>query len=211
MPGPWSEPHSGLKPPGKVAQPQVDEGRPPSFPWPAHPKAPGNPKGTRPGPAGTLGFGGTTAKSAGSRVSQEGEGCRENPTPTESGAALPTGLPTTSCKHLPFRFVGCGFSRICFSERLGEYSRTIKYSSCGSCSTSMPVFIQQTFSEGLLSARHWRTHASVPAGKAGGRGGVRLGRSWARHGVTGAEMAGAPELQGQQEGHLTSQPERSGL
>ena len=115
------------------------------------------------------------------RVSREGEGCRENPTPTESGAALPTGLPTTSCKHLPFRFVGCGFSRICFSERLGEYSRTIKYSSCGSCSISMPIFIQQTFSEGLLSARHWRTNASVPAGKAAGRGGSQ---TWEELGMT---------------------------
>lgn len=93
------------------------------------------------------------------RVSGEAEGCRENPDPTESGTA-PQPLPTTSCEHLP---LSCCSSRICFSERRGEYSRTIKYSFCGSCSIYMPMFIQQTFSEGLLGARCWRTSASATA------------------------------------------------
>lgn len=110
-------------------------------------------------PAGTLRQEGKTAQLAGSSEpagGREVQGEAPYPAP-ESGAALPTGPPTTSCKHLSFRFMGWGFSRICFSERLREYSRTIKYSSRGSCSISMPIFIQQTFSKGLLSARHWRT------------------------------------------------------
>lgn len=37
------------------------------------------------------------------------------------------------------------FSRICFSS--GEYSRTIKYSTRGSCCIHVPVFVQQTSSE----------------------------------------------------------------
>lgn len=86
-------------------------------------------------------------------------GAGRSPAPWE---ALPVGPPTSSHKHLPFRFVGCCFSRICFSEKSREYSRTVKYSSRESCPISMPMFIQQTFLEGLLSARHGQVGASAP-------------------------------------------------
>lgn len=49
----------------------------------------------------------------------------------------------------------CCFSRILFSERPREYSRRFKYSSRESCPIYMHMFIQQTFSEDPLSARHW--------------------------------------------------------
>lgn len=93
------------------------------------------------------------------RVSREAKGYREKPDPAESETAPPQ--PTAPCEHLP---LSCCFSRICFSERRGEYSRTIKYSFCGSCSIYMPMCIQQTSSEGLLWARGWWTSASATVG-----------------------------------------------
>ena len=143
----------------------VGDGRPPSFLGLLLPKL--QPKGTKPGPQAPWDL-------QALRASQAAKRCREKPTLTARGAAPTAALPTTSCRHRLFRFAGCGFARICLSERLGEYSRTIKYSPHGSCSISMPIFIQPTLSEGLPGARRWWTNVSVSAGKAGGRGG-----SWA--------------------------------
>lgn len=118
------------------------------------------PHGSHARPCGAQGAGGKAQSQQAPQSARRGRGVQGTPIPQKTGLPSPQ-LPTTPREHLPF---SCCFSRICFSERPGEYSRTIKYSSCGSCSISMPLFIQQTVSEGLLGARRRRTSASATAG-----------------------------------------------